>query len=211
MKNILFVGAHHDDLELAIGGSVRRWVDEGKKVCSAILTNSEWVTPSGKIMCPYSESLAACEEASKILGYKPYNLNISRDFELKYEDSTVVKLLHIIEEENIDTIVTIWQHDAHPVHQVVAQHAFAASRKVPNILTTRLSWNAVPYTFKPSYFIETTKYLETKLAALRCYKSEYKRIGHEWERFVHSTGILYGLESCCEFAEGLEIVRLRHT
>ena len=36
MERILFIGAHHDDLELAIGGSVKRWTTEGKKIFAAI-------------------------------------------------------------------------------------------------------------------------------------------------------------------------------
>ena len=35
--NILFVGAHHDDLEVSMGGSAKRWTDEGHHLFSAIL------------------------------------------------------------------------------------------------------------------------------------------------------------------------------
>ena len=45
--NILFVGAHHDDLELSCGGSVKKWVADGHKVFSIILTSSAWTGPDG--------------------------------------------------------------------------------------------------------------------------------------------------------------------
>ena len=45
--NVLFVGAHHDDLEVSSGGSVKRWVEEGCNVFSAILTDSTWTGPDG--------------------------------------------------------------------------------------------------------------------------------------------------------------------
>ncbi|MGV2336643.1 MAG UNVERIFIED_CONTAM: hypothetical protein LVR18_21900 [Planctomycetaceae bacterium] len=47
--NILFLGAHHDDLEVSIGGSVARWTAEGHRVVSAILTDSIWTAPG--VLC----------------------------------------------------------------------------------------------------------------------------------------------------------------
>lgn len=210
MQNILFVGAHHDDLELSIGASVKRWTGEGKKVCSAVLTTSEWKRPDGKIQRNAELAQKHCEAASKILGYKPFHLGVSRDFELRYDDAVVVELLRMIDAEKIDTLITIWPNDAHPTHRMASAIAFAATRKVPNVLTARVSWNSVPEAFKPSFFVDVSTHLDSKIRALKCYEDEYARTGELWERFVKSSATLYGLESNCEYAEAFEVVKFKY-
>jgi LmbE family N-acetylglucosaminyl deacetylase len=73
--NILFVGAHYDDLEISIGGSVKRWVDEGHKVFSAILTTSTWKGPDGTCYRDPKEVKGFCQDAAGILGYTQVSLN----------------------------------------------------------------------------------------------------------------------------------------
>lgn len=211
MRNILFVGAHHDDLELSIGGSVKRWSSEGKKVCGAFLTSSEWKKPDGQIQRSFDVASKHCTNAAQILGYKPFHLKAARDFELRYDDAIVVKLLNIIQDEQIDTLVTLWPHDAHPTHQIASRIALAATRKVPNVLTARVSWNSVVEAFKPNFFVDITAQYETKLKALRCYEDEFARTGALWEKFVRGSATVYGLEANCEYAEAFEIVKLRYS
>ena len=204
--NILFVGAHHDDLELSIGGSIAKWSRE-HNIYSAILTTSEWNTPEGKTMCPSPQSLSECDSASKTLGYTPINLMLADDFKLEFKDEHVVEVLKIIEDKSINMLITIWPYDAHPTHRVVSQIAMAASRRVPKILTTRGSWNSVPESFNPSYFVDISCTFEVKKKALRCYEAEFARRGDEWNRYITATGTMYGLEANCPLAEGFEIVR----
>ncbi len=210
MQNILFVGAHHDDCELAMGGSIKRWTDEGKRVSSAILTNSEWQTPAGTIQRSFAVTEQQCAQAGALLGYKPYNLQICRDFELRYDDAIVVSLLKIIAAEDIDTLITIWPHDAHPTHRIAADLALNTTRKLPNVLTTRISWNSSGHGFRPTFFVDITPYLELKIDALRCYADEFARTGRLWEKFIRSANSLYGLEANCDYAEAFEVVKYRY-
>lgn len=209
MKNILFVGAHHDDLEMAIGGSVPKWMSEGKKVSGAILTTSEWTTPQGTVQRSFENVIKECETASKILGYKPYHLKVCRDFELRYDDSVVRQILNLIDQESIDTLITIWPYDAHPTHQIASQIALSSTRKVPNVLTSKISWNSVREAYKPTFFIDISQTIEKKLEALKCYKDEYERVGNKWEKYIRSSGGLYGLEANCDYAEAFEVIKLR--
>ncbi len=205
--NILFIGAHHDDLEFSIGASVYRWVREGNRVASAILTNSVWKTSEGILMRSEEKIVEQCAEAAELLGYKPYNLMISNDFELRYDDTIVLELLKIIKAESIDTLIAIWPYDAHPTHRIASEMAFAASRKIPRILTTRISWNSVPQAYKPNFFVDVTDGLDVKIEALKCYKSEFMRRGADWEKYIRSSAVIYGLESGYSLAEAFEVVR----
>lgn len=209
MQRILFVGAHHDDLELGLGGSVKRWALEGKKVFGAMLTNSTWRAPGGQVFRDAARVIDECQRSAALLGFEPYHLDLADANDIRFEDAHVVTVLELIASLNIDTLITIWEYDAHPAHQAVNAIAMAASRKVPNVLTARLSWNGVPQAWKPNFFVDVTETLEYRIEALRRYESEWARTGVLWEQYIRSTAALYGLESGCKAAEGFSVVKLR--
>jgi LmbE family N-acetylglucosaminyl deacetylase len=139
-------------------------------------------------------------------------LSLTGDVAARFEavsDEHVVKLLNLISRVRIDTLITIWQYDAHPAHQATNAICMAASRKIPNVLTVRLSWNSVRQAWKPSRFVDISRTLEDRVKALQCYADEWARTGHLWERYMRSTAALYGLEAGCDAAEGFEVVKVR--
>ncbi len=105
-------------------------------------------------MCHAAESIKQCERIAAIPGYIPNNFALCDDFDLRYDDSIVTKVLEVIKQESIDTLITIWPFDAHPTHRAASQIALAASRKVPRILLTKISWNSVPHAYKHNYFVD---------------------------------------------------------
>jgi len=206
-NNILFVGAHHDDLEISIGGTVKRLSLEGKKVYSAILTDSTWVNEKGERFRDPKKVLEYCNNAAEILGYIPINLSYGPCFTIEYSDDKVVTILNLIHKYNIDTLITIWPYDAHRDHRVASQIALAASRTVSRVLVTRLSWNKTIEKFDPNFFISIDDTIEYKLKAIRCYKDEYARNQKKWEKYIYSTANLYGLESGSNYAEGFNLIK----
>jgi LmbE family N-acetylglucosaminyl deacetylase len=209
MERILFVGAHHDDLELAMGGTVKRWTTEGRKVFAAILTNSQWSSPDGQVFRDPDRVIADCERSAALLGFEPFHLGCSDAMNLTPADVHVVKVLDVIATTKIDTLVTIWRHDAHPAHRAANAIAMAATRKIPNVLTVQLSWNKVPQAWNPNFFVDVAATLEYRVAALQYYEDEWERTGLLWEQYIRSTTALYGLQCGCKAAEGFEVVKLR--
>lgn len=207
--NVLFVGAHHDDLEVSSGGTVKRWSEEGHSVFSAILTDSTWRGPDGVLLRDKDKVQGYCLEAAKILGYTQISLNYSQCFELTYSDNKTQDILNIIGQYGIDTMITLWPQDAHRDHRVASEIALAATRKVPRVLLARVSWNSTPCPFNANYFVDITRQFDAKLAAMMCYKDEFKRTGRLWEIFVRSQGRLFGLEAGCDMAEGFEVLKFQ--
>ncbi|WP_089939164.1 PIG-L deacetylase family protein [Candidatus Entotheonella palauensis] len=210
MKNILFVGAHHDDLELAIGGSVKRWVEEGGQVFCATLTDSTWTGPDGTRYRDPEQVQRYCLEAARVLGYTQIDLKYGPCFTLTYSDDKVVDLLNIIRRCEVDTLVAIDQSDAHKDHRVASEVALAAARELPRVLLTRVSWHSTPEVFQSRYFVDITRQFEAKRAALQCYRDEYERVGPTWERLVQAQATLYGLQAGCTLAEGFDVVKFLH-
>jgi LmbE family N-acetylglucosaminyl deacetylase len=92
-------------------------------------------------------------------------------------------------------------------HRAASEIALAATRKIPRVLLTQVSWNSTPQVFNPRYFVDITKQFEVKREAIRCYEDEYERTGHLWEKFIQAQGQLFGLQAGCEMAEGFEVVK----
>jgi LmbE family N-acetylglucosaminyl deacetylase len=209
MERILFIGAHHDDLELGMGGTVKRWTGEGKKVFAGMLTYSQWRAPDGQVFRDRARVIVDCERSAALLGFEPFHLGLSDAVNLTFADAHVTKVHDLVSRTKIDTLVTIWRHDAHPAHRAANAIAMAATRRVPNVLTVQLSWNVVPQAWNPNFFVDVTATLEHRIAALRCYRDEWERTGALWEKYIRSTAALYGLRCGCEAAEGFEVVKLR--
>ena len=204
---IAFVGAHHDDLELSCGGSIAEWSSQGHSIFGITLTRSQWQTPDGTKMGDFSVMCQEADRASKILGYEPVNLSFSDDFELEFKDEYVCELLRVFERNNIDTLITIWPDDAHPTHRVCSEIALAASRKIPRILLVKVSWNPSPAKYNPSFYMDISKSYDKKLMALRCFETEFSRVGESWLVYADAESKLRGLESNLCRAEAFEILR----
>ena len=154
-------------------------------------------------------AIADCERSAAILGFKPIHLGFSTDaMELTPSDHHTVEILKLITKYKIDTLITAWAHDAHPAHRATNQIAMAATRKIPTVLTCRLSWNSVPEGYKPNFFVDVSDTLEDKIIALKCYKDEWLRTGVLWEKYIRAIASVYGLEANFEAAEGFEVIKL---
>ena len=87
--------------------------------------------------------------------------------------------------------------------------ALNASRKIPRVLLTKVSWNSFPGAFDPRFFIDITGRLPLKSQAMKCFEDEYARTGAYWETWSRASAELCGLQAGCEHAEGFEIVKYR--
>jgi len=104
---ILIFAAHADDLELSMGGTVRRWVDEGYRVDLILLDR-----PADK---------SSLIRASTILGYNYIPLGLTRD-------SLEREVIASIDIDEYDLMVTHWREDYHHVHQRVHRIAKQLAR-----------------------------------------------------------------------------------
>lgn len=160
MKNynkVLVLTAHPDDLELACGGTVKKFVDEGIQVDNAILCgdvpHARWV-----------------DDSSKILGFNPILFHY-RDH---HPTTTVVE--HLEDKLNMseyDLIITHWSEDWHQDHRFCHEIANTLRRKQPIDV-----WymNAYPYchkykSFENNLYVDISEELDDKVRAIMCYKN----------------------------------------
>jgi LmbE family N-acetylglucosaminyl deacetylase len=201
MKNILFVGAHPDDLEVMAGGTIKHFIDNGCSAHVITLTNGSWTGKDGKIFRDNDSAKMEADNASKVIGYTIEYLN-EKIFEIQYKDKIVLKILDSIDNLKIDTLICPWLDDLHIDHRNTARMAISASRKVKRVWMAQGNWYISNKMFCPNIFIDITKEYEFKMKALECYKEEMKRTGDKWRSYHDAITRYYGLISGVKRAEG---------
>lgn len=175
--DLLFLGAHPDDVELAAGGTIVQSVRDGLTVGMVDLTRGEMGT-RGTPATRRRESQAA----ARILGASfreqldlgDGNLRTGRDEELA--------IIEIIRSARPQLVFAPYPDDRHPDHtragRLITDASFYAGLR-------QLETGAQPhrpqsviyylqnYLLPPSFVVDTTKAWKTKMRAVAAYKSQF--------------------------------------
>jgi LmbE family N-acetylglucosaminyl deacetylase len=209
--NILAVGAHLDDIEIAAGGLLSDAAKAGHNVYMCVATASAWNDidgiPDRTIEVAESEGKAA----SEVIGAK--ELILLKFPTGKLSDDNVV--VSAIEREMVrikpDVIFTHWPHDTHQDHRAAALATISAARRHNRILMFE------PFTpsgrsyeaFRgQAYFRISPEGRVGKQDSLKAHKSQHIKYGEDtWIDAVNARGVLRGYEIGAEFAECFEVLR----
>ncbi len=191
----LVVTPHPDDAEFGVGGTVARWVKEGKDVIYAVCTNGDKGT-SDINMRP--EVLAKIREqeqldAAKVLGVREviFLRHPDQGLEDTYEfRKQIVRLIRMYRPEIAATTDPYLRYKSHRDHritgQVVLDAVFPYARDFlaypdlildglqPHKVKEVLLWG-IPFFWESqeiNYRSDISDTFELKIAALRCHKSQ---------------------------------------
>ncbi len=198
--NIVAIGAHYDDIELAVGGAMRKWCDEGHDTYGIVVTTSDYEDRD------YATAYREGTIAAGILGYELIRLElptrgISYGRELvQLFDSTIGSI-------SADLIVTHWEHDVHQDHAVIGAATITAGRHYPRILTYRSNWYHSSHVFSSNYYVDISSVIDTKVAAIRAHASEYSKNGKAWLDFHISQASAAGAIFGVAYAEQFQLVK----
>ena len=179
MASILIIGPHPDDQELGMGGSIIRLARQGHRVHLADMTTGE-PTPLGNEAQRAKEKAAA----AKIMGVGRtdvglVNRKVVHDLDSRY------KLAAVIRANRPDWMFIPYPVDAHPDHMAVTRIAedarFDAKLSQTNIPGEPWYPKRIIYyycthlrsSFQPTFCLDISAEIETKMAAVRCYESQF--------------------------------------
>lgn len=200
IQSVLVLSAHPDDVELMCGGTLARWIGEGKKVHVLSFTDGQWVGADGETQRDAEAALAEERSAAKVIGYSVENLQ-QPAMHLRYKDDLVVEVLKRLADHKVDTLICPWSGDLHHDHEVVARIGIAASKRIPRVLHGQIN-SLLREVFTPNLFVDISTVWETKLKALRCYETEWSRTGGDWATFQDQVTGYYGRLAGVARAEG---------
>ena len=175
--NILALSPHADDVEIAMGGTIAKHVSEGHNVTilTAILPKENLVGKTDDYM--EKNRGKEQEKAAKILGANleilnldPYDFCFNRKY-IKLFDQKIMSY-------KPDIIFSCWEHDTHQDHKSLASILFSVTRKNNisiNMYEAMLPGGINTYSFSPQYFVNISKFMDIKSAALKAYESVFER------------------------------------
>ena len=216
-KRILVISPHPDDETIALGGSIAKFIDTGSEV--HILTISGHLPPLYD-RDVYETTVKETKEAYKIMGVEEFKfLEIPATM---VKDEPVHKLNGLIS-SNINEfnpeIVLIPFPDRHIDHRVIFDSCMVATRPVGKgkqiemIATyetlSETHWNApyVEMNFIPNLVVDVSSYIEIKVSALECFKSQISKNGPRSTEAIRALAKFRGSQSGFEYGEALYIIR----
>lgn len=214
--DFLAFGAHPDDVEIGMGGTIAKYTQKGLKVGICDLTKAE-LSSNGTISIRQEEA----KRAGEILGIsKRIQLSIP-DRGLYLDDSYIKEIAEIIRTYKPRIVFAPYYKDRHPDHgncsRLIEEAVFSAGiKKYQDKLG--LAAHRVQHVYfyiingfhKPNFVVDISETVERKLNSLRAYKSQFNKVGESTDtpltngyiEAVESRERLFGKEVGVTFAEG---------
>ena len=205
MKNILILGAHPDDVEFGMGGTLAR-IQRLKKstIRVVIFSNCDESLPSGFETGTLTKE---CIESLSIYGLDSSEIKFY-DFKVRNFNQSRQEILDVIIQEyrsaQFDTVFFPSSSDTHQDHWVVSHEAMRACKK-STMLGYEMPWNTFE-SKKNFYFEISDKDLQVKINSIKKYKSQGNR-QYASTIVQESVAISGGVAIGKEGAEGFELIR----
>lgn len=178
--DILAVAAHRDDIELTCGGTLARAAKQGRRTVIVDLTQGEMGTRG-------SAELRAAEasRAAEILGVSARETLGLPDAGIENTIATREALARVIRRFRPRVVIAPAMEGRHPDHRITAQlvrdACFVAglakvAPEVPKHRPLKIL-HALTYRqdfLRPTFVVDITHEFEQKLAAVRCYESQFE-------------------------------------
>lgn len=207
---VLAIGAHPDDVEIGMGGTVVALLAQGHDVVLCDLTNGE-PTPIGS---PERRAREA-HEAARLLGVQR---RITLEMPNRYLMDTVdnrTRVAEVIRQERPELLMVPYWVDAHPDHVAAAALSEAARfyarltkttmagdpifpRRIVHFVTSHYRLH-----IRPTFIFDISSQIELKLQALRAYGSQFgpERGNEEFFDQVRARDRYFGNLIGCAYGE----------
>jgi N-acetylglucosamine malate deacetylase 1 len=202
---VLAFGAHPDDIEIGMGGTVAKLNGMGYDVNLIVATLPNFVKTDTKEQRRMEATMSA-----KVMGSKqPEFLDLSPD-EITFNRKFITRIDEIIHNHRPEAVFTQWIGDSHQDHQTLTRAVIAASRDVNNLFMyeTTIPGGLTENAFRPQLYIDISKTLEIKKNALNCFDSQKIRCGDPWIPAIVGRSSYRGYQMNTEHAEAFEIIKV---
>ena len=175
--DVLFFGAHPDDIELCAGGTAAKLVKDGLRIGMVDLTRGEMGTrgtPETRRKEASNAAKALGATFRQQLDFGDGNLQTGREQELE--------IIALLRQWKPKLVVAPYPDDRHPDHtrtgRIVTEASFYAGLKslktdLPAHRPQTVLYYLQNYMFTPSFVVDVTKVWKTKMRSVAAYKSQF--------------------------------------
>jgi len=205
-SRVLVLSPHTDDGHLGAGGTISRFIEDGKEVFYLVFSASEKSVPDGY---PKNILEKECEKANEILRIPSKN-RIMLHYEVRefplHRQEILEDMIKIKESIDPDLVLVPSSMDVHQDHQVIQIEGLRAFKTSSSIWGYEHPWNNLTFTTDVFVVLEK-RHVHKKIEALRRYKSQddkpYFKEEYLWG-LVRTRGGQIGFS----LAETFELLRL---
>lgn len=199
---ILALSPHCDDIELACGGSVAKWKEQGHDITVIAYSYSDDSLPEHL----KGAMLYEWKNAMTFLGidHKHYNYNVRT-----FSDHRIEILQSMVDDRKKyrpDLVLIPPSLDIHQDHVIIHEEGVRAFSRICNVLAYDTPWSCRG--FVPDHFeILREKHLEKKINACNFYKSQVElHRAYFNEELIRGHVRMTGLQVKNIFAEGFQTI-----
>jgi LmbE family N-acetylglucosaminyl deacetylase len=199
-RTVLAIGAHPDDLEIGLGGTLARLRKGGARVIMCVAS----------IPKDYDVRLAEARRGAEILGCELKLL--MKDGPRRLEDVKTCDLVGLLDEAVLEyqpaAVFTHSKADFHNDHLLVYRACLPTQRLACFDFFSYHPTNCrpVPIEFHPTAYVDVTETIDAKMHAITAHASQFGGRGLDTEmyrEFAHVQGRMIGVP----YAEGLDVQR----
>ena len=200
-RTVLAVGAHADDVELAVGGTIARLRRGGARVVMVVVS----------LPGDYTLRMREAKAAAEILGCELSVL--MTDGSRRIEDLKSYELVAMIDREVKEyapaAMLTHGPSEFHRDHVLVHEACVSSQRlKYFDFFTYHPNFcRPVPVPFHPRAYVDITDTIDTKMRAIAAHQSQFKCRGlgiEVYRDIARLNGRMVGVQ----YAEGLDVGRM---
>ena len=214
--NVLFVGAHPDDIENLSGGTAALYAEQGHKVFFCVATNGN----VGSSTLPKDEIAAIrhqeAKNAAQVIGAELIWLGFDDEFLIDSVETrhAFIEAFRIARPE---VVFCHWREDYNPDHSISGMIVDECIHMggIPNIKTKTAPSEGIPHVyfmdtpigvnFVPEIYVDITKAFAKKVEMVHCHVSQGQWMkdvfGYDLEAFLEVPAKYRGLQASCPMAE----------
>lgn len=201
-RTVLAIGAHPDDLELGVGGTLALLARAGARVINCIVSipnnreaRMEEATAAAKLLGAEVRFLFG-EQCCRVEDLKTYQL--------------VDKIDELVKDYQPAAILSHGLANFHRDHVLVYNACLAAQRQAYFDLFCYhpTSTRPIPLPFYPQAYVDISATVDLKMRAIQAHHTQFGGRGLDTSHFL-DVARHFGRLAGVEFAEGLEVVRMK--
>jgi LmbE family N-acetylglucosaminyl deacetylase/CheY-like chemotaxis protein len=194
---VLAIGAHPDDVEIGVGGTLAAHRAAGADI--TILTLSRG-SRGGDADLRQHESL----DAAELLGARLFLKDLV-DTEIGGDGPTVRLIEEVVREVAPTIVYTHSEHDRHQDHRAVHEATIVATRRIRTVACYQSPSATID--FRPTRFVSIDGFLERKLELIDCFRTQTGSRDYLDPEFVRATARYWSRFGAGTSVEPLEVVR----
>lgn len=214
--DMLIFGAHPDDAEIGMGGTIAKHTQNGSRVVLCDLTFAE-MSSNGDVDTRQQEA----KEAASILGVEE-RVNLAfPDRGLRLDREQLVEMVRMIRTYQPKVVFAPYWEDRHPDHvmcsRMVQEAVFNAKLRkwlpdMPAYTVDQLYFYFINDTHAPDLIVDVTDSIEQKIKALTAYQSQFTAadtsvktpLNQGYIENVKARDRLFGQRRLLTYAEGFK-------